>query len=440
MADKHGIGTYVNEAHELATDALDVFSIPPVESALLYGKQLTIYPSTVLTSDGPVEFLLPGDSTELTALNMTRLEGELEVTKADGSALGDADKASIVNLFPQSLWKQIECSIKDTQIIDLSTPTYHYKSFIETHLTYPDELKNSTLKDCEFYIKDDVGKENVFLVGAAEAKNDGFIKRKALIKGKLYFSIIPHIDFFQCPRFLIPGCDIKLKFIRADDNFSLLADGVEAKIKINKLVLKVRRVTADSTIINAMESSLSNTPAVYPICKSIIKTHLLNAGTSNTQISQIVRGKLPRSFILCFVNAKAYDGNKNKNPFVFENFGLNYLNVMINGEPLNPTIFQPDFDSENYTREYRWLLDNTGFHQNATNGITKSEFKSNSCFIPFDLSPDLCNSVYLHGIENGTIDIGLGFKTALAENIYCMMYSSYDELITIDKNRNVLIS
>lgn len=441
MSDKHGIGTFVNEAHELASDGLDVFSIPPTEAGLLHGKQLTIYPTTVLTSDGPVEFVINGDSTDMTILPLTRLEGEIEVTKADGTALTDNDKISIVNLFPQSIWKQIECSIKDVQINDLSTPTYHYKSFIETHLTYPEDMKKTTLKECEHYLKDDVGREHVTLVGAADAKNDGFMKRKAFFQGqKLYFSMILHIDFFQSPKYLIPGVEIKLKFIRADDNFSIISDGVDAKIKINKLQLKIRRVTADPSVLGAIESKLSSTPAVYPICKSVIKTHLINSGITNTQIGQIVRGKLPRSFILCFVNAKGYDGNRAKNPFVFENFGLNFLNILLNGEPLNPSIFQPDFTTENYLREYRWMIDNIGLHQMSTNSISKSEFKSNSCFFPFDLSPDLCNSFYLHGIENGTIDIQLGFSAPLTENIYCMMYASYDELITIDKNRNVMMT
>ena len=53
MADKHGIGTLVNESYELATDALDLFTLPPKEMALIHGKEVTIYPATVLTSDGP---------------------------------------------------------------------------------------------------------------------------------------------------------------------------------------------------------------------------------------------------------------------------------------------------------------------------------------------------------------------------------------------------
>lgn len=443
MADKHGIGTLVNESYELATDALDLFTLPPKEMALIHGKEVTIYPATVLTSDGPTEFLIPSDSVDFTALNLTRLEGCLEIVKsADDSAISDTDKLSIVNLLPHSLFKQVEVFLNDVQINDLSTPTYHYKSFIETHLTYADDVKKMVLKECEMYHKDDAGKENSTVVLATDAtRNDGFMKRKVFFQGKkLYFSIVPHIDFFHCNRLLVPGVDVKLKFIRADDSFSILSDGVDVKIKINKLVLRVRRITADPSILNSIESNLSTEPAKYPIVKSNIKSQLINSGVQNTQVSQIIRGKLPRSFIVSFVNAKAYDGNRAKNPFVFENFGLNYFNILINGEPLNPTVFQPDFTDGNFIREYRWFLDNIGLAMmNATNSISKDEFKSNSCFFPFDLTPDLCNSFYQHGSELGTVDIQLGFKTGLPENVYCLLYASYDEVVLIDKNRTVSV-
>jgi len=445
MSEKQGIGTFVNEAHELASNSLDLFTMPEQESALIHGKQLTLYPTSLLNNEGPIEFIIPSDSTDFTSLRHTRLEGTVEIVKPDGSHFGENEKISIVNLFPQSLWKQIECSIKDTQIVDLSTPTYHYKSFIESHLTYPDDVKNVILRDLAFYIKDDVGREEVKLVSDAagaggEKANTGFVKRRALFKGKqLFFSTILHIDFFQCPRLLLPGCDIKLKFIRADDNFSILSDGVDFKIKISSLVLKIRRETVKPEVFNAIESRLSSSPALYPIVKSVIKHHLLQKDTTNHHISQFVRGKLPRSFMLCFVNAKGLDGNRAANPFFFQSHTLNHLNVYINGEPIVGKDFKPNFETENYAREYAWFLDNSGIGTTGANGITKDEFKSNTCFFPFDLSPDWCNSVYLHGYEEGSIDIDIGFKNPPTENIYCMMYASYDELITIDKNRNVTV-
>lgn len=442
MADKQGVGTFVNEVHELASDTLDLFSLPPIESALVHGKQITVYPSSRLTSEGPVEFVIPADSSDFTALNQTRLEGEITITKPNGDDFAAADKISIVNLFPQSIWKQIECSIGDVQINDLSTPTYPYKAFLESHLSLTDDVKTTSLKGCAYYVKDDPGNENSLVVAdAGDVKhNKGFVKRGAFFKGnKLYFSIMLHIDFFQCPRLLIPGVEVKLKMIRSSDNFSILTDAVDFKINIHELVLKVRRITADPSILSRIETQLSSSPAIYPIVKSVIKTHLLQNGTANNRIGQMIRGKLPRSFILSFVTAKGYDGDKSVNPFVFNNQKNNFFQVYINGEPIIPTPFQPKYSTGKCVREYAWFLDNIGLNHTASNAITKEEFISNSCFYPFDLSPDKCNSIYLHGVEDGTVDIDVGFETAPNENLYCMMYASYDEIISIDKNRNVVI-
>jgi hypothetical protein len=380
--DKSGVGTFINEAHEIATDAFDLFSTPPIEASLIHGKELTIYPSSVLTNEGPFTFIIPSDSTDYTFLPLTRLEGEIEITKLAGTALAATDEVTCVNLLPQSLFKQVECSINDVQINDLSTPTYHYKSFIQTHLSHGEEMKKYTLKDCELYHRETVGKENTITLADW---GDSFKERQRLFIGKkIRFSIVPHIDFFQVGKNLIPGCDIKLKFIRADDNFSLIGGAVIAKIKINKLLLRVRRVTADPAYHAKVEAELSKTPAIYPVASSKIKTHLLNNGIQSTVISQIIRGKLPRHMILCFVDAKAFDSNITANPFVFEHFDVNNINVLRNGEAINPTVFQPDFDEGNFLREYSWFLDNVGLHRNATLSISKEEFRSNSCFFPFD--------------------------------------------------------
>lgn len=438
MADKHGIGTFVSEVHELASESIDLFSLPPIETSAIHGKTQTIYPTSVLTDAGPYEFLIPSDSNDFTYLPLTRLEGELEIVKSDGEAIAAADVQSFVNLLSQAIFKQVECSLNGVQINDLSTPTYHYKAFIETHLTYDTDLKDTTLAACELYNKDTVGKENTF---SLTATSDSFYKRKtAYIGKKICFNSILHIDFFQSTKYLLPGCDIKLKFIRSDDSFALLGNALLGKIKVNKLLLSVRRITLDPAIAGAIENRLKTVPAYYPIVSSKIKNFLITSGTQSTVLSQVIRGKLPRSFIVSFVSAKAYDGHITKNPFVFENFLCNSFNALLNGEPIVPTLFQPNFETDECIKMYRWMNDNIGLHQNMSNGITFEEFKKNSCFFAFDLSPDLCNNVFLHGIENGTIDLQIGFKTALTENVMVLLYASYDELISIDTNRNVLIN
>ena len=441
MSNKAGIGTLVNEEHELGTSALDLFTSPPVESTQIAGRNQTIYMLASINDTGPYEFIIPNDSNEYIQLDQTTLYGEVEVVKsADGAAIVDADIVSVVNNFPQAIFRQVELYLNNTCVSDLSTPTYAYKAYVENHLTYGNDIKETSLLAKELYLKDTLGKEEDVNEGKHDNTNSCG-KRRAKIAGKtLCFNMPLHVDFLYSQRYLIPGVEMKIKLIKNDDTFAIFAKDNSYKIKMKKLELNIRRIVVEPEISNAIETRLSSTPAQYPIACSKIKTFLLNQQVQSQHISQIIRGKLPRSYIISFVSAKAYDGAHNKNPFVFKHFGLNYMNVFINGEPVHAKAIQPDWDGDKYLPQYDWLLKNTGLHQNHSNGITMEEFKANSVFFAYDRSPDLCNSVYKHPEDQGVIDISVSFKTPLPENVYLMIFATYDETVLIDNLRNVSIS
>jgi hypothetical protein len=440
MSNSAGVGSYIESQQKLATTGIDLFTLPEIEASLITGTSITVYPQNAINDTGPYDFLIPSDDNDYTFLPLTRLYGELEVVKADGTAVTAAEKNGIVNLFPHSIFKQIECSINGTQIVDLSTPTYPYKAFIETHLSFNQHAKEGHLY-CECYTKETVGKENNFEIGTANEPNPTFDIRKKRCESKIYFSMILHIDLFQSERYLLPGCEIKLKFIRNDDKFSLLGNTQVTKIKVNELFLSIRRVTLDPVEDAKINSDLEKGPAAYPIDQSRIKTFTIPSGLRNHNISQIFRGQLPRSLIIGFVDTAAYDGAINKNPFVFEHNKLNYFNLFVNGAPVLPTVLQPDFTTKKAIREYRWFIDNIDIlHSNESNGISFEDYCSNSCFFAFDFTPDLCNSFHDHGAKAGVIDLHVGFAEQLPKNITCVVYGSFKEVITINKNKQVTLT
>jgi hypothetical protein len=435
MTERLGLGTFINDSTELTSHGLDSFSVPSVDTVLKDGKAVYYYPVTSITDAGPYEFQIVKDPDHYIHLPLTRLEGELEIVKSDGTALAEADKLSVVNLFPQSIFKQVECEINGTEVCDLSTPTYAFKSYLETHLTYSTTAKNTHLY-CSLYNKDTAGKENT--IGS---DNNGFKERGARVKSKkVPFSNIIHSDFFQCHKYLIPNTDVKLKFIRNDDHFSLLGEEAASyKIKVNKLRLLVRKIKIDPAYQSTLESQLATTPALYNITQSKIKTFNIPANTSSIDIPNIIQGNIPRSVHIGFVTSDAFNGKLNANPFCFSNHTINYFNIKINGVPVCPTPFQPSFP-DNAIREYRWFMDNSGIqHENETNGITYSDFVYNTNIWNFDLTPDLCNSFHLHETKTGSMDVSVGFKTAPANPLYMIVYACYNSAIAIDVDRNVRV-
>ncbi len=435
MADNRGLGTFINDSTESTSHGLDSFSVPPVDTILKDGKAVYYYPVTSITDSGPYEFQIVKDPDHYIHLPLTRLEGEIEIVKNDGTAFVAADAVSVVNLFPQSIFKQVECEINGTEVCDLSTPTYAFKSFLETHLTYSTTAKNTHLY-CSMYQKDTAGQENT--IGN---NNVGFRDRSALVKNRrVNFSNIIHSDFFQCHKYLIPNTDVKLKFIRNDDHFSILApENSPYRIRVHKLRLLVRKIKIDPAYQHTLESQLKTTPALYNITQSKIKTFNIPANTTSIDIPNIIQGNIPRSVHIGFITSDAFNGRINANPYCFGNQTINYFNIKVNGIPVCPTPFQPAFPN-NAIREYRWFMDNCGIqHENETNGITYNDFVNNTNIWNFDFTPDLCNSYHLHETKTGSMDVSIGFATAPANPLYMIVYACYNSAIAIDVDRNVRV-
>ena len=435
-----GVGTFVDDQHEQTSNPFDLFSTPNVVTDLLHGKTLTIFPQGPITDMGPYDFIIPADPSEFTLMPFTRLEGEIEITKTGGGHVTDTELNAYVSLLPQSIFRQVECVVSGTQVSDLSTPSYAFKAYLETHLAFTKDQKETMFNDLEYYSKDTIGKEETFSITAGDGATS-FIERHGKMKvGKFPFSMILHVDFMNCHTPLLPNTELKLRFIRNEDSFSLLGAEKQAKIKINNLRLSIRRISLDPQITDGIEEKLSSTPAIYPITNSKIKTYIISSGRQTERVSQIFRGKLPKQIVIGFVDSRGVDGNIAKNPFKFGNFGINYFQAYINGEPIRPQAFQPDFENNSYMSEYRWLLDNLGCYVSKNPLDTNyKEFGSNSTFFAYDLSPELCNLYHQHGNQSGVFDFDVGFKAALTNNVTAIIYGSFHEVIMIDKFRNVTV-
>ena len=437
MADHSGIGTMVVEQHEMITDALDLFSLPAVEKALISGREQIYYPvGGSLSENGPWQILVPNDSHEFIQTNSITLHGVVAVVKPGAAAnVVDADQITIVNNMPQALFNQIDVYLNNVLVNDHANSLYHYKAFLENHYSYGKSVKETTLKALEKYEKDEVGKEEDFA-------GTGIVTRKAWIVGgkKIHFAMKIHNDFLQCAKYLMPGVEIRLDLKKNEPGFPLIASADDAaKFVLEKLELRLQKITVEPEYIVKMEAALNTMPAMYPIAHSKLRTHLLAANTKNIHIPNILRGRLPRGFLVFMVGNEAFSGNIKKNPYLFKHYGLNFMNAYVNGEPIHPNGNKPNWTNGSAIEQYKNMLDNTGLKSFISNGITFEDFVSNSVCFAYDLTPDKCNSYQSHGSETGNVDIQLGFKDGLTEAVQLMVYATYDEVVTINKERVVTV-
>ena len=264
----------------------------------------------------------------------------------------------------------------------------------------------------------------------------GIKKRK-----KLFFSTQVHVDFFNTRRFLPPGVEVKLRFIRNQDSFSLITESeAKYKIKVNpKLKLVVRKILPSEDLLSAHQRLFKSKTAKFPFSQSKITSHLVGKGVETVDF-QVCRGVLPSQIFLFMVDHKAYSSNIKMNPFHFQNFNLTNVVFKVDGENVPLDGFRVDFETGDYTRLYRNLLDCVGVASDNTGIHLKMEdFKSGCCIIAYSRCPDLCNLAHSHKGEPGVIDVNMSFKKPLDDSISILSYALYDKVAYIDNEMNCTV-
>ena len=155
MATSIGIGNLNTEPVELSSRALNIHCRIQVDPSLIIGNDVYVAPTGGLTDNGPYEFSLTGDSSFHKILNLTRLFGEFHLLDpTSGELIEEVVDVSFVNNIGHSWISSIELFFNDKNVIDQSTQSYAYKSFIENCLSYSNHKKESDFSG-SYWVNDD---------------------------------------------------------------------------------------------------------------------------------------------------------------------------------------------------------------------------------------------------------------------------------------------
>ena len=180
---------------------------------------------------------------------------------------------------------------------------------------------------------------------------------------------------------------------------------------------------------------------IYPIKRKLIVVHSLPTGQASFNLDNIFMGNLPEQLIIGLVSHDAYNGSFTLNPLAFKNYGLNHLCVYLNGEQYPKVSYTPDYQNDNYEREFY------DFHneQGLTDGIgimdmTYISYKAMTALYCFNFNADFSSSgkEYINLAKEGTLRIEIGFDTALTTALKLICFGRFDNNIEIDRNRNVI--
>ncbi|XP_046734986.1 uncharacterized protein F54H12.2-like [Diprion similis] len=161
------------------------------------------------------------------------------------------------------------------------------------------------------------------------------------------------------------------------------------KLHILETSLLVRRVKISPGILLADARSLAKGTAKYPVTRVEVKSFTIHAGVQAETLDNVILRQLPKRVIIGFVSNKAFNGDRQRNPFNFQNYSLNFLSLYVDGVQVPSKPLQMNFGKDDlYVDAYHTLFSGTGIHfLDDGNGINRQQFAKGNCLMAFDLTP-----------------------------------------------------
>jgi hypothetical protein len=424
---------------ECSKAELDLFSVPPVNTSMERGGYVTYLPVSSITENGPLQFNVNSSPEEYLDLGRTYLYIKVKVLKKDGSNLEQNARIIPVNLFLHALFSQVDVHLRDT-LISPSVNTYTYKAYLETLLSYGTDAKDTQLS-AELWSADH-GNMNEINPYADDVTNDGMKRRAQFIAESKPVELMGriHSDIFQQDRYLLNGVDMQLKLIRSSPSFHLMGDEDVCMTIIQDAALYVRKVKLNPTITLAHSKLLDQGKLVkYPIRRGVVTSFTISQNSLSFNKENVVSGQLPRRIVIGFVRNAAFNGTIKQNPFNFEHFDLNYLSINIGSRTIPSQPLKPNFDQKEYLQAYMTLFEGTGMlNANIGHGIHREDFSRGYALYVFDLTADMTEGSHVDPIKHGSMRLEVHFSKALPCTVNAVVYSEYDNIIQIDRARNII--
>lgn len=418
---------------------LELFSLPPTQTSIEGSNWVYYKPISSLTDDSPIEFVVQGHGDEYIDLAHTMLSLRVSIPPQADAPQGGEPGPAPINNFMHSMFNQVDVYLNQ-KLVTPPNNAYAYRSYIETLLNYGPAAKDSHLTSVLWY-DDTPGK-----MDDTKDENAGLKKRREFLTVGKTVDLLGHLhcDIFNQERFLINGVEVRLRLHRTRDAFCLMDSATNGgNIKICEASLLVRRTKISPSILLAHSRALSKTTAKYPLTRVEVKAISIHSGVHGETLDNVILGQLPKRIILGFVDNKGFNGNRKYNPFNFQNYGINYLSLYVDGQQIPSKPLQPTFtDNPLYVDAYHTLFSGSGIHfLNEGNCIDRQEYPNGFCLFAFDLTPDLSanSSSHWNLIKHGSIRIEVQFAQALATTINCIIYAEYDNILEIDASRQVMV-
>jgi len=378
-----------------------------------------IYPTNAVTEkSSTIEFNIIGSNTEYLDLNDTLLLIEVEVQFASKAGTAAPDVTPSNYMF-HKLFSDVLVYLNNEKI-EGGNGSYADKATIETILNYSTDTKNTTLQAIGYHDSDNERKS--WLKEGESLEMCGSLK----------------IDFFDQPKYLIPGVNVKIKLIKNNPIHMFQCKTSTPKITFKNAKLFVRRVKVDQSVLIGHQLGLNTQNAIYPYRKSQLVSYTVTKGSNSFYKDQIFGDNRLPKFVLI-----AFQESTNNSAFsldVDRYFHFNVGSISLSRNSDYKETYTQDFAKGSFVTSYvTSLIRNMGcLDKNINNGISMIDFRDTYPFFTFVLAPDF-DFHQTQMPKQGNVRLDIKFDKPLQTGISILVYGLFDGEIQINKNRTIFV-
>ena len=336
----------------------------------------------------------------------------------------------------------------NSQNVGDTSQLYPYRSFVESLLNYRKETQETRLL-CEGWTKDTTGHVNVTAVGGNDA---GLNARVVNFARSTVVELIggPHADVFYQDRLIPPNVDLNINLMPSPNNFvckSAAPAGNVAQENFKLVILSANLIIYNkqltSTALKTHIKLLQLQNMRHHLSRVQMKLLTIPANQTSINFDNDFTCAFLDLVIVGLVSDADLAGGYHRNPFNFQNFGVNRFEMKRNGTSVPRKGYTPNFANKQYLKGYTTFLQelecNTG---DKSISLTWSENANRYTLYAFKITDSPIGSG-TYGPRSksttGSARLEVSFSEPVNENIKVVVYYQSPGRIEFDKFKAVLV-
>lgn len=450
--------------NECSVEALNLFEGPLYQTAIKSSEWIDVKPLTGIDrSTSTIKVHYQGKSGVTVDLSRTIVSFVTEIVRADGTPVNTPRRAApapppqsggggatpttaaaipeavgLINYIAGSLFQSVDVELNGRNVCS-SNNNYAHRAYLEVLSTYSASAKKTWLKCGGYYDNSLVDIPR----NASTTQNEPFEKTKIMYKHNqtVTWAGPLHLDLCHQHRHILPNVNMLFTFVLNPSKYVLqrAADDTENyQFIVKDFTVKFLECTLSDAELMYIESQLARSPALYPITRVDVRSFNVPKGSTNFSEDNCFVGQIPQRILIAMVQDKAYTGSYDTTPHNYAKTGVDHIQLIVGGRAIPALPLQPSGYVSNAHDEYLSVMAGLGnLFEDTDIGLTPDDWWAlgNNIYV-FSMQPHLPPDC-VAPVQTGNVRIQLRFRSALAEAQCLIMYAEYNNMMFIDKNRNV---